>query len=290
MARKDGAGAWVLAAYLLAMGAAVGAGWLVREHNAVVIIAVADLAATLVVFGFSRALDNSSLYDPYWSVVPPIIGGYLLWDAGEGGLAMRQTAVMLVVGIWAVRLTYNWWRRWRGLKDEDWRYVDYRAKAGRAYWLVSFAGFHFFPTVMVFLGCLGLVPALTEGGNTEPNAIDGLALAVGIGAVWLETTADRQLHEFSRNKQPGKTLRSGVWGWCRHPNYLGEIGVWVSIALFGAAVDPNALWIWAGPISMVLLFRFISIPLKETRMLARRPDYERLQRQLPMLLPLGRRR
>ncbi|HWR99614.1 MAG TPA: hypothetical protein VN249_03310, partial [Prolixibacteraceae bacterium] len=34
-------------------------------------ILFADIAATVLVFVFSKLFNNSSIYDPYWSVVPP---------------------------------------------------------------------------------------------------------------------------------------------------------------------------------------------------------------------------
>lgn len=48
---------------------------------------VADVAGTLVVFAGSMVVGNASLYDPYWSVVPPVIlAGWLAsTPAGDPG-------------------------------------------------------------------------------------------------------------------------------------------------------------------------------------------------------------
>jgi steroid 5-alpha reductase family enzyme len=145
-----------------------------------------------------------------------------------------------------------------------------------------------FPTVLVYLGCLSLWPALVSG--TRPLGIlDGCALAVGLGAVWLEATADRQLHRFVRSgPSPDAILDRGVWAWCRNPNYLGEIGIWISLAMFGDAADPMAMWIWFGPGAMILLFLGISIPMKEKRMQSRRPAFAEHKKRVPMLLPWPR--
>ena len=40
------------------------------------------LLATLVVFAFSRAYRNSSFYDAYWSVIPPLLLFYWWSQAG----------------------------------------------------------------------------------------------------------------------------------------------------------------------------------------------------------------
>ena len=80
-----------------------------------------------MIFGFSFTFKNSTFYDAYWSVAPPILGGY--WWVGAG---MPSDPVFFacyaVTCWWAVRLTYNWGRRWEGLHDEDWRYIDLAEK------------------------------------------------------------------------------------------------------------------------------------------------------------------
>src|SRR4051795_11491266 len=81
---------------------------------------IADVLATVVVFGFSRAYHNSSFYDPFWSVVPPLLAFYW-WAEGEpGGNQTRIVLVVAVILVWAVRLTGNWVRGFPGLHHEDW--------------------------------------------------------------------------------------------------------------------------------------------------------------------------
>src|SRR3954452_7599434 len=91
----------------------------------------ADVAATVVVFLFSAAVGNASLYDPYWSVAPAVI--VVAWALWRGDAGARQILVLTLVLIWAVRLTANWAVGWRGLGHEDWRYV--RLRQQRPGWL-----------------------------------------------------------------------------------------------------------------------------------------------------------
>ena len=56
---------------------------------------VADVVATLVVFAFSRAYGNSSFYDAYWSVIPPLLTGY--WWSQSGSTYLRCWLVMALV-------------------------------------------------------------------------------------------------------------------------------------------------------------------------------------------------
>ncbi|MCA9688366.1 MAG: DUF1295 domain-containing protein [Myxococcales bacterium] len=274
--------------YLLALAAAIFVGWLARGEHPIVIAAWGHLAATLTLYGCSVASDNSSVYDAYWSCAPPIILGYWLWAAGDG-LGARQGLALAIVCVWATRLTYNWYRQWGGPRHEDWRYLDLREKTGRAYWPTALFALHLFPSALVLLGILALWPAVTTPAPL--GQLDVAAAGLGAFAIWIEAVADRQLHDF-RAQRPARdvVLDRGVWSWCRNPNYLGELSMWYSLALLGAAADPSRLWVWAGPLAITALFVGASIPLKERRMLARRPAFAAYMRRVPKLLPIGRRR
>ena len=277
-------------AYVVAGGAALAAGWVSRGRHPIALAAIGDAVATVAVFGFSFAFDNSSLYDPYWSVAPPVIALYwALATAGAGADPTRQAVVLLLVGVWAGRLTWNWLRGWQGLAHEDWRYVDFRASAGRAYWLVSFVGIHLFPTIMVFGGCLSLFPALAAG--TRPfGPADVLAVVVTATAIVVEAIADEQLRRFRQGATgPARTLASGLWAWSRHPNYFGEMLFWWGLWVFGLAADPGWWWTFVGPLAITLMFVFVSVPMLDRRMLARRPDYAARMREVSALVPLRRR-
>lgn len=277
---------WIGVAYAVALVVALAAGaWVDWTHPLAVAFA-ADVAATLAIFAFSRAFDNSSFYDAYWSVAPPAIALYFAAHAVPQASGVRQALVIALVFAWGIRLTWNWARGWSGLHHEDWRYVDLRASTGRFYWPVSLLGIHLMPTLQVFAGCLALWPAVAVG--TRPvGALDLFALAVTGGAIWIEARADRELLRFRRSHPPREAiLASGVWAWSRHPNYFGEMSFWWGLWLFGVAAAPA--WWWAtlvGPVAITLLFRFASLPLIETRMLARRPAFAEHQQRVSMVVP-----
>ena len=80
----------VTVAYVVAIG--LGAAWLAwgpRTGQLWLDTFVADLLATVVIFAFSRAYRNSSFYDAYWSVVPPLLLVYWWSQAGR-----RPTALL----------------------------------------------------------------------------------------------------------------------------------------------------------------------------------------------------
>jgi steroid 5-alpha reductase family enzyme len=61
--------------------------------------------------------------------------------------------------------------------------------------------------------------------------------------------------------------------------------------LFALAADPSMWWVIVGPVSITLLFVFVSTPLLDRRSVARRPGYEVHMARVPALFPrlLGRR-
>ena len=69
--------------YIFALVLGVAATFFFPNVNALYKVAVADLVATIVVFIFSMIYKNSSVYDPYWSVVPIFIVLYWMIDSGS---------------------------------------------------------------------------------------------------------------------------------------------------------------------------------------------------------------
>ncbi len=270
--------------YLVAL--IVAAAVVAVSHGLPVMLAVllADIAATIVVFAFSVASDNSSFYDPYWSVAPvPVI---LFLALSREGIDIRGIIVLAVVTVWAARLTWNWMRRWRGFGDEDFRYSDFRKTSGRLYWLVSFFGFHIFPTIIVFLGMLPLFGVYGKQANPL-NIADIVAVIVAAAAILIESVSDEQLWRFRKaGGKKSRILDKGLWSWSRHPNYFGEILFWCGIFVFGVAAGSFNAWLLAGPAAMILLFTFVSVPLADRRMTIGRPAYKERMASVSGLVPL----
>lgn len=251
---------------------------------------IADLLATLVVFGASRLHRNSSFYDAYWSVLPPYLAAYWWIAASPDVDTTRNVLVLGVIVLWAVRLTGNWAYAFPGLHHEDWRYPLLRDKAGRAELVVDLMAIHVIPTLQVFLGLVPAYVALTGPGRAV-GWLDVVATVVGVGAVVLAFVADGQMYRFARTKQPGQAMDQGLWAWSRHPNYFGELSFWASLALFGLAASPGDWWFMLlGLVAMTAMFLGASIPMMEERSLARRPSYQDVIDRVPMLVPRPPRR
>ncbi|MEM9190623.1 MAG: DUF1295 domain-containing protein [Myxococcota bacterium] len=282
-----------LAAYVVATAVAVGVVYAEPFGSMLYDFAVADVAATLLVFFVGAALRNASIYDPYWSLAPIVIAAGL-WLLTVPEVPGRAIVVSALVGAWGVRLTYNFYSGWSGLDHEDWRYDALRKKHGKLFFFVNLTGIHLMPTVLVFLGCLPLFAIFGPGPAQDLGILDLVGLTIMGSGIALEGFADSQLRQFIRQqktREPGDKpalLAHGLWGRCRHPNYLGEITFWWGLYIFSLAHDLSYWWTGAGALLIHLLFVTISIPMIEKRMRARRPQYDEYASRIRSLWPFPR--
>ena len=252
------------------------------ENNFIKVLS-ADILATIIVFLFSFVFKNSSIYDPYWSVAPPVIAVYLI-HANPAGYGTRQFLLLGVILFWSIRLTANWVRSWQGLKHEDWRYIDISRKTGKYYWEVSFLGIHLMPTIFVFLGCLPLFYSMSDAAPLSPFEL--VALLVSVSAILLEWISDEQLRSFRKKNPPEALMQSGLWARTRHPNYLGEIMFWCGIYMFVPLdILDKSFWTGIGVLSMIFLFNFISVPLMDNHNFMHRQGYAKYVKNVPALMP-----
>ncbi|MDZ5145138.1 DUF1295 domain-containing protein [Microbacterium testaceum] len=134
---------------------------------------------------------------------------------------------------------------------------------------------------------------------TARSPLDGFAIA-GI-AVWIagmvfEVVADLQKQAFRADPaNKGEFIRTGLWSRSRHPNYFGEILVWVGVFLVAAPVLQG--WQWVAVLSplfvILLLTRVSGIPLLEKRADEKwgdRADYRAYRDATPVLIPALRAR
>ena len=241
---------------------------------------IADVASTIIIFIFSLILNNASCYDPYWSVAPLSIAILLLFTKP---LNLVRILVSIAVIGWALRLTINWIYTFDNLKWEDWRYKLLKQKTGFFYPLINLLGIHLFPTIVVYL-CL--LPVLfIYNYDVSFNIFVLIFFILAIFSFVLQGIADFQMHKYRKNKN-GTFNRNGLWKYSRHPNYLGEILMWLNIALLAIFALNNYYFLIIGAIVNTLMFIFVSIPLAENHQRDRKPGFDIYKSETRMLLPI----
>ena len=287
------------AAYAAALAGGAASWWLISGRGLIddpfwIGFAV-TCVSTVVIWAFSIASDNSSIYDPYWVIAPPLLA-LALRAVSPGGLftewSGRQVAVVVCLWIWAIRyhLFYPWsgWRR--GLVHEDWRYEAMRS-AAVPYWLSSLVGMHLFPTVLVYFALAPGALVLTADPSVQPTlgVWDVVGIIGALSAVAIELFADEQLRKYrqSREYAGGGTIRRGLWKYSRHPNYFGEVLFWLSMVPFAISaglLDAHPALVLSGPFAMALFFR-LSCWLMDVRSLERRPGYREVMEEVSAMVP-----
>ncbi|MBE6634754.1 MAG: DUF1295 domain-containing protein [Ruminococcaceae bacterium] len=242
-------------------------------------ILIADVLATVLVFIFSVALGNASVYDPYWSVQPAVILSAL---SLEWGLSAYGIILIAVVLFWAIRLTANWAYTFGSLMHQDWRYTMLREKTGVFYPFVNFTGIHMVPTLVVYLATLPGAYAIIN--QLKGNALSVIFLLISLAAAVMQGVADIEMHSFRKNPD-GRFIRRGLWRNSRHPNYLGEILMWWGVGLSVLFAAPSELWLVSGAVSNTVLFLTVSIPLADGRQ-SRKEGFIEYKNETRMLLPI----
>ncbi len=240
---------------------------------------LADVAATVIVFIFSAIFGNASVYDPYWSVQPPVI---LVAFLIGGQMTPFALLLLICVGFWAIRLTANWAYTFTNLTHQDWRYTMLREKTGVFYPIINFIGIHMVPTLVVYFCTLPAVYAIVN--EVSLNAASVVFLCLSLLAAVMQGIADIQMHKFRKNRT-SPFIRIGLWKYSRHPNYLCEIFMWWGVGLSLVCAAPSAWYLILGAILNTVLFFAVSIPMADGRQ-SRKEGFSEYKKQTRMLLPI----
>ncbi|MEO0493325.1 MAG: DUF1295 domain-containing protein [Actinomycetota bacterium] len=132
--------------------------------------------------------------------------------------------------------------------------------------------------------------AMTSGAKEDLGVIGIIGLIVWIIGFAIEVTADRQKSAFRADPaNQGKFIDVGLWAWSRHPNYFGEITLWLGIAILALPVLQG--WQYAtliSPVFVFVLLNFVSgVPMLERRSDKKwggQGDYEAYKAKTPVLV------
>jgi steroid 5-alpha reductase family enzyme len=196
---------------------------------------------------------------------------------------LRSWTVLVLVSIWALRLgSFLYLRIKKAGEDRRFREIK-----------TSFPRFLQTWTIQGLWVTFSLAAALVVVTSQQRVSLD-VFYVIGL-IIWLvgfaiEVVADRQKSQFRADPaNEGKFIQSGLWSWSRHPNYFGEIVLWLGMMIIAVPVLQG--WNWIALISPVfitiLLTRISGVPMLERRADEKwggQEDYEAYKRNTPVLV------
>ena len=269
-----------------------------------ILLIIAGLSA-LYCFIVGEISHNNSQMDKLWSILPAI---YLWIIAVRGGMSPRLILVASLATLWGIRLTYNFARKgayhlkfWEG--NEDYRWSILRSKKEfNPYWKWVLFNLFFISIYQNILVLMITLPGLAAMNSTSSlNWIDILSTLFTLLFLIYETIADEQQWKFQSKKwamiKSGKKLAEldapynkgfntiGLWRYSRHPNYLGEQGIWLSIYFFSVGAGLFAFnWSIIGALLLIVLF-IGSSTFAEDISLSKYPLYKEYQKAVFKFFP-----
>jgi steroid 5-alpha reductase family enzyme len=200
------------------------------------------------------------------------------------GVDLRAMLLAALVVIWALRLGSFLFNRVQKA-GKDGRFDDIKP---------SFIRFLNVWTIQGLWVTFTMAAALAAITSTSRKGLDVFAvigLLVWVCGFAIEVAADSQKSRFNADPaNKGKFISSGLWFRSRHPNYFGEIMLWVGVAIIALPVLQG--WQWATLISplfvTLLITRVSGVPMLEKRADEKwggQPEYEAYKKNTPVLIP-----
>lgn len=269
--------------------------WGVIQNTYTLCLVIAGLC-----FFISTISKNYSQVDKLWSILPIIYGWITYFELPD----KRILLMAILISVWGLRLTYNFYRRggyqwkfWQG--EEDYRWAILRSKPEfQASWKWILFNFFFISLYQMSLIWLMTTPIIKSTQGPAITWMDYLLFAFGLGFIILESIADQQQWTYQKEKhrlakdgsikdpyyQKGFT-HTGLWGLMRHPNYFAEQSFWITIYIFSVISTGTLInWSIAGCLLLILLFKGSS-DFSEEISGNKYPDYKLYQDTVPRFIP-----
>jgi steroid 5-alpha reductase family enzyme len=244
------------------------------------------MVAVLVLWLISIPLRDISIIDMFFAVI--LFAITAVSYALGAGVPARKQLLLLLVGLWALRISFHLIKRNWG-HGEDARYTKLRswAKDDRSFVWLSLRKVFLLQGIVIWLVSLPVQVAQVYSTPLVLGWLAWLGTALWLVGFFFETVADYQLTRFRTD--PGNTgtvLNTGLWKYSRHPNYFGELCVWWGLFLIACDNAFGFLTI-IGPI----LYTYLIINVTGQRMLDRKlarekPDYAAYMASTSGLIPL----
>jgi steroid 5-alpha reductase family enzyme len=235
-----------------------------------------------LVWGLARRSRNAGLVDFVWAACLGLLA--LSYAVFTTGWLPRRVLVATLAGLWSARLALHLYKRVFG-EAEDGRYAILRERWAGNFepWIFWFFQAQAVLCVLLSLAFLLLCNAAESGWRIQ----DALGLVLWAVSIVGESLADRQLRVWRADPaNRGRTCRTGLWAFSRHPNYFFEWLHWLVYPVLGMGLAWGwTLWLIPG-LMLLLILKVTGIPPTEEQSLrSRGDDYRAYQRSTNAFFP-----
>ncbi|RYP83222.1 hypothetical protein DL769_001418 [Monosporascus sp. CRB-8-3] len=260
-------------------------------------------AVFLVVSEINR---NYSQVDRMWSLLPTLYNAHFALWARLNSLPTRRVDLILLWSVvWSARLTFNYWRKGGYKKgSEDYRWEIIRGKVPPAlFFIFNITFISFIQSILLsLLAAPTYVILLTTQFEPEITTADLAYFAIELLLILSEWFSDQQQWDYqTAKKQYQKTAKvprgfsqedldrgfvtTGLWAYCRHPNFAAEQTIWFVLYQWSCYAS-KTLYGWAGFGCLFLLMVFQgSTWLTEQITAGKYPEYGLYQEKVPPFFP-----
>ena len=246
----------------------------------IILVWLGSAAAMLVTWLIAKKYQNISYVDVSWALLMALTA--ILAALMAPGDWLARLAVAAFGGVWGARLFLHLLHRVLS-EPEDGRY-----QALRATWNGNQKYLFVFFQMQAIIVALFAIPFYAAASQAQIHSWQLFtALVIWLLAMLGEAIADQQLARWRNNpNNKGKTCRTGLWAWSRHPNYFFEWLHWFSYVVLAINSDMFMLSL-LGPILMLaFLYRISGIPWVEAQAIRTRgADYLEYQKQVNAFFP-----
>ncbi len=202
----------------------------------------------------------------------------------SNGADARALLLAALVIVWALRLGTFLFRRIRKAGKDD-RFDEIKPS------FIRFLNAWTIQALWVTFTASAALIGITTAARKDLDLFALIGFLVWLAGFSIEVIADAQKSRFNADPaNRGKFIQTGLWSRSRHPNYFGEIVLWVGVLIISLPVLHG--WQWVALISPLfvafLLTRVSGIPLLEKKADEKwggQPEYEAYKKNTPVLIP-----
>ncbi len=213
-----------------------------------------------------------------------VFGVIFAQSISNSELSLIKLILVVLISFWGIRLSgYLFIRVIKMGRDKRFDGIRESFVKLGAFWLIQ--------AISVFIILLPALYLILSTGAVGLSSLTIVGLTISSLGILIEAIADQQKFIFKNNPDnDGKWIDTGIWKYSRHPNYLGEIMMWVGVFIYVLPLITGLGWLTIiSPLQIILLLLFFSgIPTLERKYKERykgNVEYENYVERTGILIP-----